>query len=278
VKSSLVLMAAGLGSRFGGTKQLAPVGKSGEALLDYTIQDAKEAGIEDVVVITRSEIAESMQSHLQRQHPADVNFKFVLQDLHGPPRVKPWGTTHAVISATEVISGSFILANADDYYGPSSIQIASEELAKVNEGSGSLITFELSKTLSSSGPVTRGICSVENYQLVDVTETEGLFLDLPTDQIKCMDNNTFAPDTPVSMNLWCFHPSILESLQNLWKQFVSENQNSETAECLLPVCISNLMDLHQYRVATVPSMEEWSGLTNPDDLDLVKEKINSLRG
>ena len=277
MKSSLVLMAAGLGSRFGGTKQLVPVGKSGETLLDFTIQDALRVGITDVVIIVRSEIVNDMKSHVERLHPEGLDFRFVLQDRYGPARAKPWGTTHAVISASEAVEGPFILANADDYYGPSSIEAASEQLPNLDEQSAALITFELNKTLSSSGPVTRGVCDVQNGLLAEVIETEGLFYNESNNEIACVEGNILKPDTPVSMNLWCFHPSILSSLQSLWEEFLEENSHSETAECLLPVCISTLMDRQDFQVSTVPSQEEWTGLTNPDDLELVRNKIHNLR-
>ena len=277
MKSSLVLMAAGLGSRFGGTKQLVPVGESGETLLDFTIQDALRVGMTDVVIIVRSEIVNDMKSHVERLHPEGLDFRFVLQDRYGPARAKPWGTTHAVISASEAVEGPFILANADDYYGPSSIEVASEQLPNLDEQSAALITFELNKTLSSSGPVTRGVCDVQNGLLAEVIETEGLFYNESNNEIACVEGNILKPDTPVSMNLWCFHPSILSSLQSLWEEFLEENSHSETAECLLPVCISTLMDRQDFQVSTVPSQEEWTGLTNPDDLELVRNKINNLR-
>ena len=277
MKSSLVLMAAGLGSRFGGTKQLVPVGKNGETLLDFTIQDALRVGMTDVIIIVRSEIVNDMKSHVERLHPEGLDFRFILQDRYGPARAKPWGTTHAVISASEAVEGPFILANADDYYGPSSIEVASEQLPNLDEQSAALITFELNKTLSSSGPVTRGVCDVQNGLLAEVIETEGLFYNESNNEIACVEGNILKPDTPVSMNLWCFHPSILSSLQSLWEEFLEENSHSETAECLLPVCISTLMDRQDFQVSTVPSQEEWTGLTNPDDLELVRNKINNLR-
>ena len=277
MNSHLVLMAAGLGSRFGGTKQLAEVGQNGESLLDFTIQDAASAGIDTVVVIVRSEIADDMRAHLEGFHKSNINFRFVLQDRYGPPRQKPWGTTHAVVSAAEAISGPFVLANADDYYGFSSLQTATAQLRHLEENTGSLITFELSKTLSSSGSVTRGICSVKNGSLSHIVETEGLLLDNSTGMVAAEKGRTFNPDDPVSMNLWCFHPSILSSLQIQWEKFYANNKHSETAECLLPVSVANLMEESQYHVSTVPSKDEWTGLTNPDDLKLVREKFSRAR-
>ena len=277
MNSHLVLMAAGLGSRFGGTKQLAEVEQNGESLLDFTIQDAARAGIDTVVVIVRSEIADDMRAHLEGFHKSSINFKFVLQDRYGPSRQKPWGTTHAVVSAAEAITGPFVLANADDYYGFSSIQAATEQLRNLEENTGSLITFELSKTLSSSGSVTRGICSVENGLLSHIVETEGLLLDDSTGMVSADKGRIFNPGDPVSMNLWCFHPSILSSLQIQWESFYANNKYSDTAECLLPVSIANLMEESEYQVTTIPSKDEWTGLTNPDDLKLVREKFSRVR-
>ena len=118
---------------------------------------------------------------------------------------------------------------------------------------------------------------MQNGLLSEVIETEGLFYSKSSNEITCVEGNVLEPDTPVSMNLWCFHPSILGSLQSLWEEFLEENSHSEVAECLLPVCISTLMDRHDFQVTTVPSREEWTGLTNPDDLELVRNKIHNLR-
>ena len=172
--SSLVLMAAGLGSRFGGVKQLARIGVNGESILDFTIQDALSEGISHVIVIVRSDIADDMRLHLETIHGDKLNVDVVLQDLSGPPREKPWGTAHAVVSAAEYISKPFILANADDYYGKTSISLAANQLALTNEAKGGLVSFELANTLSETGSVTRGICSVEDSQLQHIKETEGL--------------------------------------------------------------------------------------------------------
>ncbi len=275
--SSLVLMAAGLGSRFGGVKQLAEIGPNGESLLDYIIQDAHSAGIDHVVVIIRSEIAEEMKAHLSQIHDNKIKIDFAFQDLSGPQRTKPWGTAHAVLSAAEHLSNPFILANADDYYGVSSIANAAKQLTKTGPLSGALISFELANTLSKTGSVTRGVCTTESGQLIHIEETEGLILIDEIGEIRDKDGRVFKPTTPVSMNLWCFHSSIMDLLESQWKDFITEHIESETAECLLPSCIAEIMRAEGYQVHVAPSSEAWTGITNPEDLEKVRENIKIFR-
>ncbi len=275
--SSLVLMAAGLGSRFGGVKQLAEIGPNGESLMDYTIKDALLAGIENVIIIVRSEIAKDTESHLHKIHGDDLDFTFVFQDLLGPQREKPWGTAHAVLAAGDFVANPFVLANADDYYGTSSLSLAVTQLTELTEQSGALISFDLSNTLPASGSVTRGLCTEHNGELIHIKETEGLhFLETGV-EIRDHTGASFEPATPVSMNLWCFHPSIMRMLEPLWDEFLKDNVNSLSAECLLPTCIASLMDNRDYRVTTIPSSDKWTGITNPEDTKSVKERIQILR-
>ena len=270
-------MAAGLGSRFGGVKQLAEIGPNGESLLDYTIQDAHSAGIEHVVVIIRSEIAEEMKAHLSQIHDNKVKIDFAFQDLSGPQRAKPWGTAHAVLSAAEYISSPFILANADDYYGISSIANAAKQLSETGPLSGALISFELANTLSETGSVTRGVCTTDNDQLIHIEETEGLILVDEVGEIRDKDGRIFKAGTPVSMNLWCFHSSIMDLLESQWNNFLTTHGGSENAECLLPSCIAEIMNIENYQVRVAPSSETWTGITNPEDLENVRESIKILR-
>jgi len=270
-------MAAGLGSRFGGVKQLAKIGPNGESLLDYTIQDAHSVGIEHVVVIIRSEIADEMKSHLTQIHDNKIKIDFAFQDLSGPQRKKPWGTAHAVLSAAEYISSPFILANADDYYGVSSIANATKQLSETGPLSGSLISFELANTLSETGSVTRGICTIDNGQLLHIEETEGLAHVDEVGEIRDKDGRVFKAETPVSMNLWCFHSSIMDLLESQWNNFLTTHGESEREECLLPSCIAEIMNAKNYQVRVAPSSETWTGITNPEDLENVRESIKILR-
>ena len=278
-KTSLVIMAAGLGSRFGGTKQLANIGPNGEAILDYTIRDAQAAGIEDIVLIVRTEIAADIEAHIENIHGSDHNCTFVCQDDFGPHREKPWGTTHAVLSAEHSITegSSFLLANADDYYGPASFELASNQLPLLNPGVGMLITFELAKTLPQSGEVTRGVCNVRNSQLTQIVETTGIGFSSSGEIIASSTGQQFGKEVPVSLNLWGFHSSIMKPLEQQWARFFSENASSEKSECLLPESIHNLMNDGDLIIKTFSSEEEWTGLTNPEDFEVVQSKIQNLR-
>ncbi len=267
-------MAAGLGSRFGGVKQLAAVGPDGEVILDYTIRDAVAAGVDEVVLIVRHDILDDTAAHLRSIHGADLPLTLVCQDDLGPPRDKPWGTVHAVLSAAGAIDSPFILANADDYYGRRSFQIAFDRLGDLDANRGLLVAFAVDNTLPSNGSVTRGVCQVDDGLLKGINETDGLHFE-PDGSIAA-GTTLIDPETPVSMNLWAFDPSIMTALQSRWEAFIAANAEQAKAECLLPTEISGLMD-DGYTVELASSPETWTGLTNPDDLETVRAQIAALR-
>ncbi len=272
--ASLVVMAAGIGSRFGGVKQLAAVGPEGEVILDYTIRDAVAAGVDDVVLIVRTDIRDDTEAHVREIHGDDLPLTLVCQDELGPPREKPWGTVHAVLSAAEVVHAPFILANADDYYGPRSFELAYDRLGALSPTRGLLVAFEVGKTLPASGTVTRGVCDVRDGLLVRIDETDGVHF---TDHgAVAAGDREIDPRTPVSMNLWAFDPSITKALQQRWEEFYEHHAGDPKAECLLPTEISALM-AGGYEVELVFSPETWTGLTNPDDLEAVRSQIATLR-
>lgn len=278
-KTSLVLMAAGLGSRFGGTKQLAQIGPDGEAILDYTIQDAKTAGITKIVIIVRKEIIGKVKAHIEQIHGQDHGCNFVCQDEFGPKRAKPWGTTHAVLVAAEFIDrdSTFVLANADDYYGPRSLAVAATQLPTLSKQTGMLVTFQLSKTLPETGEVSRGICQVIDGELVQIIETGRIEAQQDGSITDYVNRINLKGDTPVSMNLWGFHGSVIEPLSLQWERFLLKNATSEEAECLLPTCIANLMADRTLTVSAIPSSEAWTGLTNPEDYKTVRQTIRKIR-
>ena len=169
---TLVVMAAGLGSRFGGTKQLAQVGPNGEAFLDFAIADAQAAGAKRVVLIVRSEIEADVQRHFELRGglPDDLDVAYVRQDGHGPPRPKPWGTAHAVLSAAEAVSGPFMVCNADDYYGPTAYAALAQAMQTMTDNEAWLCGYRLDHTLPAEGTVTRGVCQVDGDRLVGIVE------------------------------------------------------------------------------------------------------------
>ncbi|MEZ5225349.1 MAG: NTP transferase domain-containing protein [Acidimicrobiales bacterium] len=271
---TLLIMAAGLGSRFGGVKQLARVGPNDEAILDFSIIDARAAGFGDVVLIVRSDIEADVRAHIDAVHgnggPADF-VRYVRQDDLGPARDKPWGTLHAVLSAAGAVTSPFCVINADDYYGPASFQLAADQLANSAPGRGALVAFELGKTVPPEGTVSRGICDVADGVLVGVDETHDC--ERLADGTLFAKGGPVAEDTAVSMNMWCFHHGIMADFARRWEGFFAEHGATEKVECLLPSEVAALMDEGLLRVEVVSSPEEWIGITNPDDLELAKASL-----
>ncbi len=266
-------MAAGLGSRFGGTKQLVEVGPNGEAFLDFAIKDGRAAGCDRVVLIIRTDIEEDVKAHLVRQYGSLDGFVMVRQDDFGPQREKPWGTAHAVLSAAAVVPGSFIVVNADDYYGPSSFQLAADALVEDDESTASLVAFQLSKTLPREGAVSRGVCAVDDGLLQSITETHGIARG-DDGQIRSEDPpGDLADDTMVSMNMFSFPQSLFAHLQSQWEAFYDEFSNEPKTEYLLPDVVDRLRESGDLRVVVPVSNEEWIGVTNPNDLDPAREKL-----
>ena len=263
-------MAAGLGSRFGGVKQIVRVGSGGEAILDFSIKDGKAAGFGDVVVIVRTDIEQDVRRHVAELH-GDMPVTYVRQDDLGPPRKKPWGTMHAVISAAEAVSGSFAVINADDYYGPSSFQLAAECVTAIEAGQAANIAFELGRTVPPTGTVTRGVVAVADGFLTAIVETDGC--EWFSDGTLSAGGAIVPPSTPVSMSLWCFHHSVLDDFGERWEAFYGANSEDPKAECQLPTVVGELMAAGRIQVKVVSSTEQWIGITNPDDFELAKKAL-----
>lgn len=270
---SLVIMAAGLGSRFGGTKQLVEIGPNGEAFLDYAIADGRAAGCEQIVLIIRTDIEEDVRTHLQRQYGSTEGFVLVRQDDFGPRRDKPWGTAHAVLSTAAVVKGPFIVVNADDYYGPSSYQLAADALAGGDPGVGALVAFELAKTLPREGGVSRGVCAVADGELVSITETHGIVRGDDGVIVSEDPPGVLDPQTLVSMNMFAFPQALFEHLSSQWDEFYAEFADDPKREYLLPDVVDRLRQSGELTVVVPTSSEEWIGVTNPNDLEPARARI-----
>lgn len=271
---SLVIMAAGLGSRFGGTKQLVEVGPNGEAFLDFAIADGRAAGCTQIVLIIRSDIEADVRSHLERQYDSLEGFVLVRQDDFGPRRDKPWGTAHAVLSTAAVVSGPFIVVNADDYYGPTSFQLAADALAQGGDDLGALVAFELPKTLPAEGSVSRGVCAVDEAgELLSITETHGISRHADG-VIRSEDPvGEHGDDTLVSMNMFGFPQSLFAHLASQWDTFYRDFGAEPKTEYLLPDVVDSLRESGEMRVVVPRSQEEWIGVTNPNDLEPARAKL-----
>ncbi len=263
-------MAAGLGSRFGGVKQLARVGPGDEAFLDLSIKDGRAAGFGEVVLIVRSDIEADVREQIRAQH-GDLPVHYVRQDDFGPARDKPWGTLHAVLSAIAVLDRPYAVINADDYYGPQSFVLGAACMGRLEPGLAANVAFELGKTVPPSGSVTRAVTEVDDGFLTAIVETE---------DCRRMDDGTFSAggrpipgDTPVSMNFWCFHQSINAEFQERWEKFLAENRDRPKAEAMLPTVVGELLAGGRLRVEVVSSPEQWIGITNPEDFDLARAAL-----
>lgn len=269
-KPLLVIMAAGLGSRFGGVKQLARVGPENEAFLDLSIKDGLAAGFGEVVLIVRSDIEADVREQITAQH-GDLPVHYVRQDDLGPARDKPWGTLHAVLSAAKVIDRPYAVINADDYYGPESFALGAKAMERMTPGLAANVAFELGHTVPPSGSVTRAVTAVVDGFLTEIVETE---------ECQRLADGTFSAggeqvpgDTPVSMNFWCFHHSVNDDFAQQWETFLAANADEPKAEAQLPTVVGELMAADRLRVEVVSSPEQWIGITNPEDFELAKAAL-----
>jgi choline kinase len=272
-------MAAGVGSRFGGTKQLAEVGPSGEALLDYTIADARRAGFGRVVLIVRAEIKEAVAAHLSRFHADSHRFVLVCQDADtaAPPRAKPWGTGHAVLTVADQVTGPFVVVNADDYYGPESFVTLAQAFASGGPRELHLVAYSLGRTLSPRGTVSRGVCAVGPAGTLR-SITEHLAIERSADgKIRAAEGSSpLDQDTPVSMNLWGLQPFVFGELRQGFEQFVTTHHADPKAEYLLPEVIGHLVDREVTSVQVHRTDAEWLGVTYPGDLEDARQRMAEL--
>ena len=291
-KPVLVVMAAGMGSRYGGLKQIDPVGSKGEAILDYSIYDAHQAGFETVVIIIKEAIKKDfMETVGARLRKAPVEIRYAYQELTRLPegysipegRTKPFGTGHAVLCAKEAIDGApFAVINADDYYGKEAFRAIYEQLSRTEQPYGyCMVGYELSKTVTENGSVARGICVTdENSYLTEVTERTKIVQF--EDGIRYEDGETWvdvADDTIVSMNMWGFMPSFLEEIEQRFVTFLNTTlvENPLKGEYFLPSVVNDQLQAGTATVQVLPCEETWYGVTYREDLDSVKNAIADMK-
>ena len=268
---SLVIMAAGLGTRFGAPKQLVSVGPENEIFLDYAIRAALEEEIRKVVIVTRSVLNEQLKKHLNQYRQSDLLIEIVNQDEFDPKRDKPWGTGHAVVTALDKTDGPIIVMNADDYYGPNALK---QILDTFNSKTPAILAFKLKNTLPETGSVSRGILSVVDEKLLGIKETH----EIRTEEhiIKSQDQTSISGDTDVSMNLWALPPESLKILKEQWNSFIAVNSSDEEAEFLLPHAIEEQRLNNKIEIDVIRTNESWIGVTNPEDLDTARSALARL--
>ncbi len=269
---TLVVMAAGRGSRFGGMKQVADIGPSDEALLDYAVYDAARSGFERVVFVVSEESAGPVEDHVKQGAGRHVEVRYALQKSDG--RKKPWGTGHAVLTASAEVDGRFAVINADDFYGPRSFELLGRELAAESKDH-LLIGFRLRDSLSPNGGVSRGVCEVDAEgflttitELHDVEEVDGV--------VRCREDVELTGDELFSANLWGFQPSFARVLAQEFEAFRAEHEDDQDAEFLIGDGIGALGRYGDERVRVVPTPERFLGITYADDVAGVRQQIASL--
>ena len=284
---TLVVLAAGMGSRYGGLKQLDPVGPSGEIILDYSVRDALLAGFTKVVFVIRREMLEQFRDSVGVRYEGTIPVEYAFQELEPLPggrvspvgRTKPWGTGHAVLSAKPVVRGPFAVINADDYYGPGGFVKMALFLQAYEQGQYAMVGYRLDKTLSDHGSVSRGICqSDRGGYLVDITERTAI---VRRDGSIIAEGTTpvsLSGDEPTSMNFWGFTPDLFSRLERLFEEFLEERGEDSKAEFYLPAAVSDLIASGEVTVKLLQTNDPWYGLTYPEDRPLVVEALAGLPG
>jgi dTDP-glucose pyrophosphorylase len=291
MQPTLVVLAAGIGSRYGGLKQIDPVGPSGEIVIDYSMYDALRAGFGKLVFVIRRDIDESFREVIGSKFEGKAEVAYVHQELDMVPdgftvpatRKKPWGTAHAVMAAAPAVAGPFAVINADDFYGAESYRILHDFLAKADDGADvagyALVGFILRNTLSEHGSVARGVCEHdEAFLLKSVVELTRIEKD-GRGAFNTNDDGTttaFTGDECVSMNMWGFTPSFFRHAERQFREFLETRGGEEKAEFFIPTVIDYLINGGLATVEVLPSAENWFGVTYPEDKDSVVASIRRL--
>lgn len=265
---TLVVLAAGVGSRFGGPKQLSPVGPSGETLLDYAIYDALRAGFSRAVLIIRRELGDEIRAHVTRVTGGAVPVEYVEQPVPAG-RTKPWGTGHAVLVARDVVAGPFAVCNADDYYGPGAYQLLARHLA-ADTGAPPLhafVGYRLDATLSNHGGVARAVAS---------TGPDGFVARLLEVKDVRREHRDFTGAEFVSMNLWGFAPAVFAALEEQFAAFRAAAQGAPDAEFLLSTALDEQVRAGRARLRVLPAPDRWMGMTFAADVPVVRDALAAL--
>ncbi len=290
-KPVLVVMAAGMGSRYGGLKQIDPVGSQGEAILDYSIYDAHQAGFETVVIIIKEAIRKDfMETVGKRLEKAPVEIRYAYQELDKLPagitipegRTKPWGTSHAVLCAREQIDGApFAVINADDYYGKAAFQVIFDALSAFTEPNGyCMVGYELGKTVTENGSVARGVCQTDDKgYLTEVIERTSI--ETYEGGIRYQENGEYTDlpaDTTVSMNMWGFMPGFLDEIDARFGAFLKDAIPNNPLKCeyFLPLPVSQLIKEGKATVKVLTSPDRWFGVTYAADKPVVVAALKAM--
>lgn len=287
MKPTLFVLAAGMGSRYGGLKQLDGLGPHGETIMDYSIYDAIRSGFGKVVFVIRHDFEADFRSKILSKYENHIPTEVVFQSINDLPegytcpegRTKPWGTNHALLMGRNVINEPFAIINADDFYGQDSFRVMAEQLSKATgENEYCMVGFRIGNTMSKCGTVARGICETKDGYLTSVVERTAI--GYKGEAICFTDENgveqTLAPETPVSMNLWGFTPDYFKYSEEYFKRFLDANKDNLKAEFYVPLLINELVTSGKARVKVLDTTSKWFGVTYAADRPAVVEKFAEL--
>ena len=287
MKPTLMILAAGMASRYGSMKQTEGFGPHGETIMDYSIYDAIRAGFGKVVFIIRKDFAENFKATFDPKLKGKIEAEYVFQEMDSftegfsipSERSKPWGTAHAVLCAKDAVNESFAVINADDFYGRNAFEKAFEFLTnECDEKTYSLIGYELNKTLSEHGTVSRGVCDVDDRgNLVSITERTKIYKE--GNEIVFEDNGEkkkVSFDSKVSMNFWCFHSSVFELTEKLFHQFLRDHINEPKSEFFIPIVADHFIKEEGGIIKVISTSSQWFGVTYKEDAPVVAKSLNQL--
>lgn len=289
VKPTLFVLAAGMGSRYGGLKQLDGVGPHGETIMDYSIFDALRAGFGKVVFVIRKDFEDDFRKKILSKYEGHIPVEVVFQSLDklpegysvDPERKKPWGTNHAVLMGREAINEPFVVINADDYYGRDAFEVIARELSRPREHKGDycMVGFRVANTMTENGSVSRGVCSTSNGYLTDVVERTSIAFD-HEHRIAFTDENGVVqyldPDTPVSMNMWGFTPDYFEYSDREFRKFLDNLKDPLKGENYIPTAVDTLVRSGEATVKVLDTTSKWVGVTYAEDRQGVVDSLAAM--
>ena len=279
---TLVVMAAGMGSRFGGLKQIEPIGPKGEAILDFSVYDAVKAGFTKVVFVIKHAIEKDFKEFVGNRIEKKVKVEYVFQEIDKLPegyncpegREKPWGTAHAILCCKDVVKEPFAVVNADDFYGRSAF-VKMAEFLKSDSDDYAMVGFRLVNTLTENGYVSRGVCDIENGELKSVTERTKI-MDCKYTEDDGATWTALPEDTVVSMNLWGFRPDVFGYIETGFKKFLDEKIDVPKSEYYLPAVVSERIENGEKSVKVLIAEDKWYGVTYKEDKQVVVDAIGKM--
>jgi len=287
MKPTLVIMAAGMASRYGSMKQIQQFGPGGETIMDYSIYDAIKAGFKRVVFIIRKDFAEDFKNIFEPKLKGKIETAYVFQEMNKhlngrevpAERTKPWGTAHAILCAKEAVNEPFAVINADDFYGTDAFQKAHDFLKNdCREDVYAIVGYELSRTLSEHGSVSRGVCQVNGNELVAINERLKIYRENGSIVSEEADGSRISlpEDSKASMNFWCFHPSIFEFIEKGFQNFLDQNITNPKAEYLIPFVADQWVKAGNGVIRVLPTSAQWFGVTYKEDAPVVQKSLHTL--